>query len=53
MAAPGPPSSTTAAKVAAELGDQAERPVVSGIAVESQIKNSVARTAYTAHHCAE
>jgi hypothetical protein len=49
MAALGPPSSTTAANVAAELGDHTEWRVASGMAVESHIRNSVARIAYAAH----
>ena len=48
MAAPTPqyrPSITAAARVAAELGDHADWRTPSRVGVESQIRNSMARTA--------
>src|SRR5258708_26951989 len=48
-AAPSGPSSTTAARVADELGDQAACRAASGVGVESQIRNKSMSTPSTIH----
>ena len=51
-AAPIGPSSTTAASVADELGDQADCRAASGVGVESQIRNSSMSTPSAIHQLA-